>query len=225
MIQVRVSARFLVKTFVLNAVLLGATVGVAETPQQQMEKLIQKNQALTAELSGLDASDVSQAQRKRIAEAIVDVRFEIETLELKMAIAEKLAQQRQRRAGMIEQLVAGKINESSASKPPQEVKLRAGDTVAIYLDGVMPYRDPSVEPSVHLPIRIYPSGQAATGYPHKIVGDGTMRLPLIDPVKIAGLTIRQAEEAIGNAYVEAQILRRQTCMPSITLVARSAIEQ
>ena len=47
------------------------------------------------------------------------------------------------------------------------------------------------------------------GYPFPIRSDGTISLPYVDPIKVAGMTVEQAEKAVGDAYLEKQILRPQ----------------
>jgi hypothetical protein len=45
-----------------------------------------------------------------------------------------------------------------------------------------------------------------TGFPVTVRGDGTIVLPLVDPIPVAGLGISEATDAVRAAYVESRIL-------------------
>ena len=98
--------------------------------------------------------------------------------------------------------------------------IRPGDIVAIYIEGVLPYNPPNSPPTPP-PVTKLDSGNVVTGYPIVVTSDGTIHLPLLDPLKIAGLTIREAESAVARAYVDNDILRAEKAHPMMTLVPRS----
>jgi hypothetical protein len=80
--------------------------------------------------------------------------------------------------------------------PPKVYQLGAGDVLGIYIETVV---GKSEEP----PPVFYPedkSAEPALGFPVPIREDGTVALPLVDPIKLNGLTLTQATLAIRRAY-------------------------
>ena len=98
--------------------------------------------------------------------------------------------------------------------PPEKYVLAAGDTLGIYIEGVLGSAE--TPPPVNIPesAELPPS----IGYPIPIRQDGTISLPYVQPVKIAGLTIEDAEKAVVNAYLEKQILRPEDRRILVTLM-------
>ena len=74
--------------------------------------------------------------------------------------------------------------------------LSPGDVLGIYIEGILG-KDDRIPPVNY-------SGSENTppslGYPIPIRPDGTISLPLIDPPKVAGLTLQQAEQRVVEAY-------------------------
>ncbi|MEO1524615.1 MAG: polysaccharide biosynthesis/export family protein [Planctomycetota bacterium] len=60
-----------------------------------------------------------------------------------------------------------------------------------------------------------------TGYPIPVTDDGTVALPMVDPIKVQGLTVREAEKAVGDKYIQENILRPSRARPMITLVPKA----
>lgn len=87
--------------------------------------------------------------------------------------------------------------------PPKVYQLGPGDVLGVYIETVI---GKSEEP----PPVFYPedkSAEPALGYPVPIREDGTIALPLVNPIKLTGLTLTQATQAIRHAYtVERKIL-------------------
>jgi hypothetical protein len=87
--------------------------------------------------------------------------------------------------------------------PPKVYQLGPGDVLGIYIETVVGKSD---EP----PPVFYPedkTAEPALGYPVPIREDGTVALPLVDPIKLTGLTLTQATMAIRRAYtIERKIL-------------------
>jgi protein involved in polysaccharide export with SLBB domain len=98
--------------------------------------------------------------------------------------------------------------------PPEKYVLAAGDTLGIYIEGVLGSAE--TPPPVNVPesAELPPS----IGYPIPIRQDGTVSLPYVQPVKVAGLTIEEAEKAVVNAYLEKQILRPEDRRILVTLM-------
>jgi len=89
-------------------------------------------------------------------------------------------------------------------KPPDVYRLEAGDILGIYIEGVL--GDRTQPPPVRL---VEQSGvPPAIGYPIPIRENGTLSLPLVEPIPVAGLTVPEAEKAVRDAYtVKKEILR------------------
>ena len=98
--------------------------------------------------------------------------------------------------------------------PPDEYILAPGDTLGIYIEGVL--GDAETPPPVNIPdtAELPPS----IGYPFPIREDGTISLPYVEPVKVAGMTIEDAERAVIEAYLQKEILRPEDRRILVTLM-------
>lgn len=89
--------------------------------------------------------------------------------------------------------------------PPKVYQLGPGDTLGIFIETVIGKADEP--PPVHFPDEKSGSMEPSLGFPVPIREDGTIALPLVDPIKLTGLTLTQATLAIRRAYtVERKIL-------------------
>lgn len=91
-------------------------------------------------------------------------------------------------------------------KPPHYI-LDKGDVLGIFIEGVLGKEDeaPPVqmpEPASDLP--------PAMGFPVPVREDGTISLPLVDPIPVRGLTVQQAEELIKRTFVENGLVQPET---------------
>ena len=87
--------------------------------------------------------------------------------------------------------------------PPEVYQLAEGDVLGVYIRNVLEGSDEA--PPVNFPED--PSQPPSIGFPIPIREDGTVALPLVRPVEVAGLTVPQATEAIRRAYtVDSEIL-------------------
>jgi len=70
------------------------------------------------------------------------------------------------------------------------------DILGVYIEGILG------EKGQPLPFRFPELGNLtpSVGFPIPISSDGTLPLPLIDPLKIVGMTVKEAENAIRKAY-------------------------
>jgi protein involved in polysaccharide export with SLBB domain len=98
--------------------------------------------------------------------------------------------------------------------PPEKYILAAGDTLGIFIEGVLGSAE--TPPPVNIPAA--PEMPPSIGYPIPIRGDGTISLPYVDPVPVAGLTIEEAEKAVVNAYLKKAILRPEDRRILVTLM-------
>lgn len=87
---------------------------------------------------------------------------------------------------------------------PDAYRLDAGDVLGVYIQDIL---GQAGQPP---PVRFGEQGNVppALGYPLPVRDDGTLPLPLIEPLNVKGLTITQAQEAVRRAYtVKQQILK------------------
>jgi protein involved in polysaccharide export with SLBB domain len=81
--------------------------------------------------------------------------------------------------------------------PSPQYCLDTGDVLGVYIEGVLGRREET--PPVH-----FPQDNAvppAFGFPMPIRDDGTVSLPLIEPIYVRGMTLRQLEDTIREAYL------------------------
>jgi hypothetical protein len=101
-------------------------------------------------------------------------------------------------------------------KPPQPYRLGAEDVLGIWVEGVLGERNQI--PPVNFPeSRNLPP---AVGFPITIRSDGTVSLPFIEPVSLAGMSIEEAQVAVRNAYTKSQILQAGRERVLVTLLRR-----
>ena len=149
-----------------------------------------------------------------------------------MGLAVSLVGCRNRYCGPLETIPACKVRNASCCdtgeaekinflklrrKPPENYVLDGGDTLGIYIQGVTGDKD--TPPPVHFP---EDSGlQPALGYPVPIRDDGYISLPLVDPIRLSGLTLAQAEDRIRDAYTnDKEILLKGSDKIIVTLMKR-----
>ncbi len=108
-------------------------------------------------------------------------------------------------------------------EPPRQYILDKGDVLGIYVDRVLPFTEPDAVP-VMPPVN-FPSDKStlppSTGYPFTVLEDGTISLPLLQPLKVRGLTLDQARDLIRKSYIEAKILKEdgnQYVSPVVTMI-------
>ena len=78
---------------------------------------------------------------------------------------------------------------------PAEYMVDSGDVLAIYIERVLGQRD---QPPINQPVD--PTQPPTLGYPLTVRDDGTLSLPLIQPIFVRGKTIPQVEREIRHAY-------------------------
>jgi protein involved in polysaccharide export with SLBB domain len=101
--------------------------------------------------------------------------------------------------------------------PPDIYMLAPGDTLGIYIEGVLGSRDEP--PPVHFPEKNQRDIPPAIGYPIPIREDGTLPLPMVQAIMADGLTIAQLEAAIRRAYtVDREILKPGSDRIIVTLM-------
>jgi protein involved in polysaccharide export with SLBB domain len=92
-------------------------------------------------------------------------------------------------------------------QPPSKIyALAPGDVLGVYIEGVLGERNAlppvvNVSPSLNIgpqPRRLPP----AFGFPITVHEDGYITLPLIEPIRVEGMTLEQTENAIRKAYTQ-----------------------
>jgi protein involved in polysaccharide export with SLBB domain len=104
-------------------------------------------------------------------------------------------------------------------KPPEVYRLDTGDIIGVYIEGALGDRDQL--PPINFPqvADVPPS----IGFPIPIGEEGTVPLPLVKKVKVVGMTLEEAQEAITQAYLgqnewDKQFLQPDEARILVTLV-------
>lgn len=105
-------------------------------------------------------------------------------------------------------------------EPPRDYQLGAGDILGVYVDGILPYSQPNSPPTP--PPVNFPGAESSLppsiGYPIAVQDDGTLSLPLLEPIDVDGLTLDQVRDAIRDAYIKEEILRPDKARPIVTII-------
>jgi protein involved in polysaccharide export with SLBB domain len=97
--------------------------------------------------------------------------------------------------------------------PPVEYLLAPGDTLGIYVEGVI--GNSETPPPVSVPDS--PEVPPSIGYPFPIRAEGDISLPFVGLINVAGLSIEQAEQKVIEAYLKAEIVRPENYRIIVTL--------
>jgi protein involved in polysaccharide export with SLBB domain len=109
-------------------------------------------------------------------------------------------------------------------KPVTGYRLAPGDELGVWIPGVVGEANvpPPVEISPPVQIRDQRRLPPGVGYPVPVREDGTILLPLLDPVVVAGMTVNEAQESIRQAYAAKKVLQPGAQMIVTLLHPRSA---
>ncbi len=103
---------------------------------------------------------------------------------------------------------------------PRNYILDSEDILGVYIEGVLPFNAPGVTPT--LPPVNFPDEEStlppSIGFPIAVAEDGTISLPLVEPVDVRGRTIDQVRELIRQAYIKANILKDEKARPMVSLI-------
>ena len=105
-------------------------------------------------------------------------------------------------------------------EPPRDYQISGGDILGVYIEGVLPFNPPNQPPE---PPPVNFPGEESTlppsiGYPIAVQDDGTLSLPLVEPLNVDGLTLDQVRDAIRDTYIDEDILRPEKARPIVTLI-------
>lgn len=101
---------------------------------------------------------------------------------------------------------------------PAIYRLGPGDIIGVWIPGILPGEDAS--PPVHFGAS--GGADASLGYPVEVQDDGTLALPQIAPVRVAGMTLAEAKEQIRLAYVDAARIQPEFDRLFVSLVRKRA---
>ena len=104
--------------------------------------------------------------------------------------------------------------------PPEVYLLGPGDVLGVYVKGVLGNEEEL--PPVHFP---EDSNRApAIGYPVPVREDGTLALPIVDPIEVEGMSLVEATQAVRNAYTyPRQIIKEGEEQIIVTLIQERKI--
>jgi protein involved in polysaccharide export with SLBB domain len=96
----------------------------------------------------------------------------------------------------------------------QTYRLAPEDILGVWIEGVLPPASGDGKAAISLPLQTPPNFQIrdqrrlppSMGFPITVRDDGAIRLPLIDPIKVQGLSVGETEDAIRAAYAKKKIL-------------------
>jgi hypothetical protein len=104
--------------------------------------------------------------------------------------------------------------------PPRDYQLAGGDILGVYIEGVLPFNQPG-EPPEPPPVN-FPEKDStlppSIGFPIAVQPNGTLDLPLIDPLDVEGLTQEQVRDKIRQAYIDARVLQPDKARPIVSLI-------
>ncbi len=115
--------------------------------------------------------------------------------------------------------------------PPDAYRLAPGDILGVWIEGIALLSQPNVGggyqvPPITISQKNLPPERAeippGLGLPFSVREDGTLSLPLVQPVSVAGMTLREAEAAIRDAYVKSQIIKPGQEKMIVTLMRQHA---
>ena len=105
-------------------------------------------------------------------------------------------------------------------EPPRNYQISGGDILGVYIEGVLPFNPPN-QPPEPPPVN-FPDAQStlppSIGYPIAVQDDGTLSLPLVEPLDVEGLTLEQVRDAIRDTYIDEDILRPEKARPIVTII-------
>ena len=115
-----------------------------------------------------------------------------------------------------------------AQETPRQYILGPGDILGVTVDRILPYAEPDTVPQ--LPPVHFPTEKSdlppATGFPITVLEDGMISLPLVRPIKVAGLTEDQTRDLIRKTYLDAKILKEdesRKISPIVTIIKKRQV--
>ncbi len=103
---------------------------------------------------------------------------------------------------------------------PDLYRLGPGDVLGVYIEDFLGDRN------LPLPVHVGPLLEspdqrripASAGYPVPVLENGTIALPLVEPLQVQGLSLAEARKAIRDHYVKERLLKAETDRILVTLL-------
>ena len=95
---------------------------------------------------------------------------------------------------------------------PEQYLIGDGDILGIYVEGILPPQNNEDQPVTIPPVHFPEAGSdlpPSVGFPIPVRDDGTLPLPLIQPLQVRGKTLSQIEQMVRSAYVDREKILRQ----------------
>ncbi|MEL6894646.1 MAG: polysaccharide biosynthesis/export family protein [Planctomycetota bacterium] len=208
-----------ITTMLLGLALLLVTTSFA-SGQSQTDQILKQAQKLAnerlQEIENTD-EDANEATKNESARAMVKALVmrafnERQERQLKQIeeVLKKLNATKKRlleRSKNIDAIVDAKVNElmtpasnrwDSGGMPKMLTTIAAGDILAVYIPEVIPNPSASNANSV----TVLPNGRPITGMPVPVRQDGTIQLPFVKPINVAGLTVTECVSAVRDVFTD-----------------------
>jgi protein involved in polysaccharide export with SLBB domain len=107
-------------------------------------------------------------------------------------------------------------------KQEEKYTLDAGDVLGIWVFGVLSDEKQVAPQVIFLGYQYQPTGDErrlppATGVPFVVQENGTINLPLIEPLNVRGKTILEVEKMVRDAYLKADLLTKDKARVQVSL--------
>ena len=112
--------------------------------------------------------------------------------------------------------------------PPDQYRVAAGDTLSIFIPGVLGSlnieEDRQIGETPPINLSSNPADPPTIGYPITVRDNGTIALPYVDPINVHGMTLPDIEIAIRRAYTqESDILNGERDRVLVSLQRRREV--
>jgi hypothetical protein len=113
-------------------------------------------------------------------------------------------------------------------KPPPAHVIGSDDILGIYIHGMLG-KGQEIEPETHYPAKFGDSATGnftapAVGSPVTVMADGTVTLPHVSPVQVAGLTLIEASQRIREIYASAQLIQPGRDVVNVNVVKPRSVQ-
>ena len=96
---------------------------------------------------------------------------------------------------------------------PDKYLLAPGDILGVYIEGILPPKGEDAQIAEAPPVT-FPEADSdlspSVGFPIPVREDGSVALPLVDPIPVEGRTLIEVEELVRKAYtIDRRILQEK----------------
>jgi hypothetical protein len=103
-------------------------------------------------------------------------------------------------------VVRNEVLEITSKQSAEDKWVKVGDTLAIYVERVIPMQGEPDNPPPPIPIFQAGDRHPVQGLPFRVNSQGAVTLPLVGDVKVAGKLLAEVSRLIRQAYIDANIL-------------------